>query len=704
MSGLAGQAIGLDEQSPTPIGGPAALDAESKGSMENFIGFGSGATSYDPAPVDFDADDDTVTSATDGTTRYAPEYTDRQLTWGSGVPDPVKMFANGEQGVIFNPSDFTTMFQDDAGSIPVTSVGQSVRKILDTSGNGNDLILVDCVLAKDSDGFYCISYNGTTSSSATPSIDLTNTSKVSLFAGVSITSDASGSMVAEFSPDGNSNPGGFSVLYGFGGASYRLAANTSGASGFSFVLPNMPAPFKHVASVAFDNDGIDVDSQIKFSGNGVKCSIVSWSVVPPGNFGNWALNIGSRVANVFPMAGYLYPVVMISRETTAQETADTQNWINNRTGAWGLKTPYLGAVATRFGTLNTTPQPGMNQVMGRKFHYARDDITSLKLAYSNFYAADTPVGSAATVTASVEYPEGVFTQVLFGGLAAGTIPNGGLLLSDSVSVSIPNGAKFYTRIYQTCASGFSYSAQSGNTSEGDVINFAASGVADKTMSNPMPANLIVDGFVGAVACIGMTTKPTVALIGDSRQFGFTDVSNDDSGNTGEMSRSLCPVYGAVDLSVSGETATAYPLTSTNRASLVGWCTTIASNYGVNDVFAGTTAENTFVAIQNIRGKYQKPFVQSTIPTETSSTDGFATLDNQTPLLGEVNCLALNELIRDKADYFNGVYDFEGVVNSVNTAGNRAWLPGYTSDGVHELNTANGAIEDSGIVDPSLITR
>ena len=70
MSGLAGQSIGLDEQSPTPIGGPAALDAESKGSMENFIGFGSGATSYDPAPVDFDAADDTVTSAADGTTRY----------------------------------------------------------------------------------------------------------------------------------------------------------------------------------------------------------------------------------------------------------------------------------------------------------------------------------------------------------------------------------------------------------------------------------------------------------------------------------------------------------------------------------------------------------------------------------------------------------------------------------------------------------
>jgi len=86
MSGLAGQAIGLEDQSPTPIGGAAAVDTESKGSMENFIGFGLGATSYDPNPVDFDAADDTVTSAADGSTRVAPEYTDNELSWGGAVP------------------------------------------------------------------------------------------------------------------------------------------------------------------------------------------------------------------------------------------------------------------------------------------------------------------------------------------------------------------------------------------------------------------------------------------------------------------------------------------------------------------------------------------------------------------------------------------------------------------------------------------
>jgi hypothetical protein len=46
---------------------------------------------------------------------------------------PLSLFAAGEQGYWLDPSDFSTMFQDDAGSTPVTAVGQSVRRILDKS-------------------------------------------------------------------------------------------------------------------------------------------------------------------------------------------------------------------------------------------------------------------------------------------------------------------------------------------------------------------------------------------------------------------------------------------------------------------------------------------------------------------------------------------------------------------------------------------
>ncbi len=44
-----------------------------------------------------------------------------------------KLFANGEQGFFCDPNDLTTMYQDAAGSVPVTAAGQPVGLILDKS-------------------------------------------------------------------------------------------------------------------------------------------------------------------------------------------------------------------------------------------------------------------------------------------------------------------------------------------------------------------------------------------------------------------------------------------------------------------------------------------------------------------------------------------------------------------------------------------
>jgi hypothetical protein len=53
---------------------------------------------------------------------------------------PSILFANGEQGAWYEPSDFSTLFQDSAGTQPVTQLGQPVGRVLDKSGNGNHLI------------------------------------------------------------------------------------------------------------------------------------------------------------------------------------------------------------------------------------------------------------------------------------------------------------------------------------------------------------------------------------------------------------------------------------------------------------------------------------------------------------------------------------------------------------------------------------
>ena len=47
------------------------------------------------------------------------------------------LFAGVEPGVWFDPSDLSTLFQDAAGTIPVTGVEQPVGRMLDKSGRGN---------------------------------------------------------------------------------------------------------------------------------------------------------------------------------------------------------------------------------------------------------------------------------------------------------------------------------------------------------------------------------------------------------------------------------------------------------------------------------------------------------------------------------------------------------------------------------------
>ena len=53
-----------------------------------------------------------------------------------GTFNPLDLFANSEPGAWYDPSDLTTLFQDAAGTTPVTAVEQPVGRMLDKSGNG----------------------------------------------------------------------------------------------------------------------------------------------------------------------------------------------------------------------------------------------------------------------------------------------------------------------------------------------------------------------------------------------------------------------------------------------------------------------------------------------------------------------------------------------------------------------------------------
>lgn len=61
------------------------------------------------------------------------------ITYPNGINrfSPASLFAAGEPGVWYDPSDMSTLFQDAAGTTPVTAVEQPVGRMLDKSGRGN---------------------------------------------------------------------------------------------------------------------------------------------------------------------------------------------------------------------------------------------------------------------------------------------------------------------------------------------------------------------------------------------------------------------------------------------------------------------------------------------------------------------------------------------------------------------------------------
>ena len=66
---------------------------------------------------------------------YQPSYGVMMLS--AGQFSPASLFAQGEQGAWYDPSDFSTMFQNSTGATPVTAVEQPVGLLLDKSGRGN---------------------------------------------------------------------------------------------------------------------------------------------------------------------------------------------------------------------------------------------------------------------------------------------------------------------------------------------------------------------------------------------------------------------------------------------------------------------------------------------------------------------------------------------------------------------------------------
>ena len=245
--------------------------------------------------------------------------------------NPRSLFASGEQGIWLDPSDFSTLFQDAAGTTPVTAVGQPVGLALDKSGRGNHATRTTALsrptLQQDSNGLYYLSFDGTNDGMATPSIDFTGTDKMTVWAGLRKNSDAARGVVCELT--GGGIAGSFSINAPTGYLNgYLWQALGSTASGGALVS-GYAAPVSNVLCGTAD---------IAADANVLRINAVQVATNPldlgTGNFANAALYIGRRGGASLPFNGRIYQLIVRGAASNDGQIAATEAWCNAKTRAY----------------------------------------------------------------------------------------------------------------------------------------------------------------------------------------------------------------------------------------------------------------------------------------------------------------------------------------------------------------------------------
>ncbi|MGB3830909.1 MAG: LamG-like jellyroll fold domain-containing protein [Mesorhizobium sp.] len=245
---------------------------------------------------------------------------------------PASLFANGEQGLWLDPSDLSTLFQDDAGTTPVTSDGDPDGLTLDKSGNGNhasQATLASRLTYKTDGTLRWLQLDGVDDSLATSSFSW-GSDEVTVVAGLRKTggNEASG-MLVELSNNRANNAGSFTVFapatttrYGFYARGSNAMSGTATTTSSTYDSPHTGV-FTGYSKISTDTTVLRV--------NGAQIASSSQDL-GSGNFGSYPLYIGRRGGSSNPFAGNIYGLVIVNRLLSAGELASLESWMADKTG------------------------------------------------------------------------------------------------------------------------------------------------------------------------------------------------------------------------------------------------------------------------------------------------------------------------------------------------------------------------------------
>lgn len=239
------------------------------------------------------------------------------------------LFANNEQGFAYDPNDLTTMYQDAAGTIPVTGVGQPVGLMKDKSGRGNharQTVSASRPILRQNitTGANYLEFDGSDDFLRAASIDFTSTDKVTVVTVIKKQTEAEAVIID----------------HGIGQEkSFRLQRGGGHDSQALYIFMQPPITILNIPLVdAPAGVGLVVTQKLSRTTSPsiyIKVNTKTHqntSVMNAGNFGNYPLHIGRLGGTSLPFNGHIYGLIAVGKLATDNETAVIEKELAKRTG------------------------------------------------------------------------------------------------------------------------------------------------------------------------------------------------------------------------------------------------------------------------------------------------------------------------------------------------------------------------------------
>jgi len=256
-------------------------------------------------------------------------------TYGNGGTAMINIVASGTYTVYASPSSAFCGMTLKASSASTFYVSFASSKRI--SGNhASQANAAQRPLYKTSGGLHWLQFDGVDDSLATAAIDMSITSKVSIFAGAEkLTIENAHIVYSGVGDYGSARCFGIQApLSHSGHVSVLVGDATQHSNPFSTSAP-CGIGTNFIASSFFDLSATTESNQSKLRYNGVEQTLFNHALLTPGaSFSStYPTHIGRGGAGFeFMLNGSIYSLIILGRLATTQEITDTETWVASKTG------------------------------------------------------------------------------------------------------------------------------------------------------------------------------------------------------------------------------------------------------------------------------------------------------------------------------------------------------------------------------------